>query len=163
MAFLLCSGTNKRGNLCKQLACKNDFFCWHHKTIPAPIFIAIHILEELECPVCLEEYIPFAKALCGHHVCQQCRISMKKSGRSLCCPMCRDSRFKNIIDFWKIVSQIFLGQSPWTSWYQNQKLQMNTLQRMNALTPAQASILAKMVQNEPVSPKSLKILNAYFK
>jgi len=34
------------------------------------------------------------------------------------------------------------------------------LKRMNALTPEQAKILVKVVRNEPVSPVSMKILNA---
>jgi hypothetical protein len=34
------------------------------------------------------------------------------------------------------------------------------LRRVNALTPEQARILAKLVRNEPVSPTSMDILNA---
>jgi hypothetical protein len=33
------------------------------------------------------------------------------------------------------------------------------LKRLNALTPEQAKILSKLVRNEPVSPKSMIILN----
>jgi len=36
------------------------------------------------------------------------------------------------------------------------------LRRMNALTPAQSAILVKLVHDEPVSPKSLAILNSIF-
>ena len=39
---------------------------------------------------------------------------------------------------------------------------MFQLRRMNALTPAQAIIMAKLAREEPVSPKSLAILNAVF-
>jgi hypothetical protein len=37
---------------------------------------------------------------------------------------------------------------------------MFQLRRMNALTPAQAIIMAKLAREEPVSPKSLEFLNA---
>ena len=37
------------------------------------------------------------------------------------------------------------------------------LSRMNALTPSQARILVKLVDKEPVSPKSLSVLNSLFK
>jgi hypothetical protein len=39
---------------------------------------------------------------------------------------------------------------------------MFQLRRMNALTPAQAIVMAKLAREEPVSPKSLEILNAVF-
>jgi len=37
---------------------------------------------------------------------------------------------------------------------------MSSLRRMNALTPEQSKILVKLVRNEPVSPTSMKTLNA---
>jgi len=37
------------------------------------------------------------------------------------------------------------------------------LKRMNALTPKQADILAKLVRDEPVSPNSLDVLNSIFR
>ena len=37
------------------------------------------------------------------------------------------------------------------------------LKRMNALTPIQAAIIARMANNEPISPKSMAILNTIFK
>ena len=57
------------------------------------------MLEELECPVCLEDYIPVFKAQCGHHVCKECCQSMKASGRTICCPLCRDSRFSRFVNY----------------------------------------------------------------
>jgi hypothetical protein len=40
---------------------------------------------------------------------------------------------------------------------------MFNLKSMNALTPEQAKILAKLARKEPVSPKSMKTLNSVFK
>ncbi len=37
-----------------------------------------------------------------------------------------------------------------------------TLKRMNALSPAQAAIVAKFVNKQPVSPKSMAIVNNLF-
>ena len=39
---------------------------------------------------------------------------------------------------------------------------MTGLKRMNALTPAQAMIFVKLAHNQPVSPKSMKVLNSIF-
>jgi len=39
---------------------------------------------------------------------------------------------------------------------------MSTISRMNALTPTQSIILVKLVNKEPVSPKSLSVLNSIF-
>jgi hypothetical protein len=39
---------------------------------------------------------------------------------------------------------------------------MYTIRRMNALTPKQSIILVKLVNKEPVSPKSLSLLNSIF-
>jgi len=38
----------------------------------------------------------------------------------------------------------------------------SNLKRMNALTPAQAKILVRVVNNEPVSPNSVNLLNKLF-
>lgn len=40
-------------------------------------------------------------------------------------------------------------------------LKMYSLRRMNALTPAQASILVKLAHDEPISPKSLAVVNSF--
>ena len=40
---------------------------------------------------------------------------------------------------------------------------MFKLKRTNALTPIQGVILAKLVNNETISPKSMNILNSIFK
>ena len=69
---------------------------------------------------------------------------------------------------YKYVSQVFIGlhqvQSPHQVLSSSAKhLHLHTmfqLRRMNALTPAQAIVMAKLAREEPVSPKSLEILNA---
>lgn len=45
---------------------------------------------------------------------------------------------------------------------ENTVSKMNGLKRMNALTPAQAIILVKLANNQPVSPKSMTVLNSIF-
>ena len=59
--------------------------------------VHLDVLEELECPVCLDDYIPVIKSVCGHHACQSCLKGMKDSGRTVCCPLCRDPRFNNYL------------------------------------------------------------------
>ena len=66
------------------------------KSLAPAMYVTIDVLEEDECPVCLDDYIPIIKSLCGHHACQSCCRSMKATGRTICCPLCRDSRFKAI-------------------------------------------------------------------
>lgn len=39
---------------------------------------------------------------------------------------------------------------------------VSTLKRMNALTPAQSKILVRILNNEPVSPKSVDMINSLF-
>ena len=89
----LCKGTTKRGTPCMKGVKRGSLFCKHH-TLNS--YVKCDVLEEDECPVCLDDYIPTIKSLCGHHACQSCCKSMKESGRTICCPLCRDSRFKAI-------------------------------------------------------------------
>jgi hypothetical protein len=51
-----------------------------------------------ECPICLESYALTRKAVCGHHACSECCSSMKASGRTICCPLCRDRRFVGLVN-----------------------------------------------------------------
>ena len=51
-----------------------------------------------ECPICLESYELTRKAVCGHHACSECCSSMKASGRTICCPLCRDKRFVGLVN-----------------------------------------------------------------
>ena len=51
-----------------------------------------------ECPICLESYELTRKAMCGHHACSECCVSMKASGRTICCPLCRDKRFVGLVN-----------------------------------------------------------------
>jgi hypothetical protein len=51
-----------------------------------------------ECPICLETYALKRKAVCGHHACSECCSSMKASGRTICCPLCRDKRFVGLVN-----------------------------------------------------------------
>jgi hypothetical protein len=51
-----------------------------------------------ECPICLESYALKRKAVCGHHACSECCSSMKASGRTICCPLCRDKRFVGLVN-----------------------------------------------------------------
>ena len=39
---------------------------------------------------------------------------------------------------------------------------VSNLKRMNALTPEQAKILVRIVDNKPVSPKSIDMINKLF-
>lgn len=54
--------------------------------------------EDVECPVCMEDFIAIESAMCGHKVCMPCCRRMKASGRTPVCPMCRDPRFKSLVD-----------------------------------------------------------------
>ena len=54
--------------------------------------------EEVECPVCMEEFVAVHSSLCGHKVCSSCCRHMKESGRTMTCPMCRDVRFKSFAE-----------------------------------------------------------------
>lgn len=55
------------------------------------------ILSEEECPVCMEDFIPVATAVCGHRVCSDCCRGMQETGRTIMCPMCRDTRFRDLV------------------------------------------------------------------
>ena len=80
---LFCKGTTKKGTPCMRKCLSGSLYCRIH----------FEVLEEDECPVCLDDYIPAIKSVCGHHVCQSCLKGMKDSGRTVCCPLCRDPRF----------------------------------------------------------------------
>ena len=80
---LLCHGKD-----CMERCAKGSLYCASH--------VHLDVLEELECPVCLDDFIATKQPLCGHKVCPECCKNMKKSGRTLCCPICRDPRFKAI-------------------------------------------------------------------
>ncbi len=54
---------------------------------------------EVECPVCMDEFVATETAQCGHTVCSTCCSHMKESGRTLKCPLCRDTRFASFIEF----------------------------------------------------------------
>ena len=54
----------------------------------------VPMVEDVEeCPVCYESYEPMYGSLCGHHVCNDCMISMDARGLTKC-PLCRSSDFK---------------------------------------------------------------------
>jgi hypothetical protein len=53
---------------------------------------------EVECPVCMEDFIATESSMCGHTVCSSCCHQMKATGRTLMCPMCRDPRFKSLVE-----------------------------------------------------------------
>jgi hypothetical protein len=55
--------------------------------------------ETVECPVCMDEFVATETARCGHTVCSACCSHMKESGRTLKCPMCRDTRFASFVEF----------------------------------------------------------------
>ena len=55
--------------------------------------------ETAECPVCMDEFVATEKARCGHTVCSTCCSHMKESGRTLKCPMCRDTRFASFVEY----------------------------------------------------------------
>jgi hypothetical protein len=57
------------------------------------------LMVEDECPICMEEYIVTRKSVCGHHACTTCCRNMKESGRILNCPLCRDNRFRMLVDY----------------------------------------------------------------
>jgi hypothetical protein len=57
------------------------------------------LMVEDECPICMEEYIVTRKSICGHHACTTCCRNMKESGRILNCPLCRDNRFRTLVDY----------------------------------------------------------------
>jgi hypothetical protein len=108
MQRYLCIGITKRGTSCCRSHLKGSPYCKSHG--PASTHISPTVLEEDECPVCLDDYIPTIKSLCGHHVCQSCCKSMKESGRTICCPICRDSRFKYYLNS-SIVSKVEPGKN----------------------------------------------------
>jgi hypothetical protein len=54
----------------------------------------VPMVEDLEeCPVCYDTYEPMYGSLCGHHVCNDCMISMDARGLTKC-PLCRSDSFK---------------------------------------------------------------------
>jgi hypothetical protein len=53
---------------------------------------------EDDCPICLETYTLTRRAPCGHHVCSGCCLSMKDAGRTIVCPLCRDKRFRQLVN-----------------------------------------------------------------
>jgi hypothetical protein len=56
----------------------------------------------------------------------------------------------------------FIGYSEPCKVHKPKQSQMFQLRRMNALTYEQARIMTKLARDEPVSPKSLEILNKVF-
>ena len=58
--------------------------------------IILKDVNEEQCPVCLDDYKPFVSGVCGHRVCISCLGKMKSSSHA--CPMCRDARFKDMIE-----------------------------------------------------------------
>ena len=61
--------------------------------------LELTVCMEDECPVCLEDFIPVASAKCGHHVCVSCCRGMHATGRTLTCPLCRDTRFGALVEW----------------------------------------------------------------
>lgn len=59
-----------------------------------PLVIKLKVCKEVECPVCMEEFVATQSSLCGHKVCSSCCRQMRDSGRTMTCPLCRDVRFK---------------------------------------------------------------------
>ena len=57
------------------------------------------LMVEDECPICMEDYMVTRTATCGHHACSTCCRHMKESGRTLNCPLCRDNRFRSLVDY----------------------------------------------------------------
>jgi hypothetical protein len=53
---------------------------------------------EDDCPICLETYTLTRRAPCGHHVCSGCCLRMKDAGRTIVCPLCRDKRFRQLVN-----------------------------------------------------------------
>ena len=47
-------------------------------------------------------------------------------------------------------------------WNMQQSSKMFQLKRMNALTYEQARLMVKLANKEPLTPKSLAVLNKYF-
>ena len=84
--------------------------CSHHFPPFAPVSMSkpqrdlmatkvVHLIdsEAVECPVCLEEFAATETAMCGHVVCAPCCRQMKATGRTLVCPLCRDTRFASLV------------------------------------------------------------------
>jgi len=101
-----CSGLTAYGDPCKRFAngrldglpvCTTHFKPIKPKKRPRNV-IDLNVCEEVECPVCMEDFIATESSLCGHKVCSTCCQHMKESGRTLTCPLCRDVRFKAFVD-----------------------------------------------------------------
>jgi len=60
---------------------------------------------------------------------------------------------KTCIEFSQVINKVLVKKT------KVKKEKMLGLKRMNAFTPAQGIIFAKLANNEPVSPKSMAILN----
>ena len=54
--------------------------------------------EEVECPVCMEDFVAFQSSLCGHQVSSSCCRNMRDSARTTNCPLCRDVRFRAFVE-----------------------------------------------------------------
>lgn len=67
------------------------------RCIKPPDVLELSVCSEDECPVCLEDFIPVVSAQCGHHVCSTCCRGMLATGRTLRCPLCRDTRFGALV------------------------------------------------------------------
>ena len=50
-------------------------------------------VEDLECPVCYEDFKTNVGSLCGHAVCKECMVKMYEN-KLHDCPMCRSTDFK---------------------------------------------------------------------
>ena len=104
--LIRCTGRTAYGDPCRRYAngcLDGSFVCRAHFKPMKPRKRKMKVIEmivctEDECPVCLEEFIPFAKSKCGHSVCSACCRGMKDTGRTLVCPLCRDARFKDLVD-----------------------------------------------------------------
>jgi hypothetical protein len=57
------------------------------------------LLVEDECPICMEDYVVSRKAPCGHHACPGCCLQMHAAGRTLKCPLCRDTGFRRLVSY----------------------------------------------------------------
>jgi len=56
--------------------------------------------EEEDCPVCWSAYTPTVASACGHRACPSCLCRMKEAALECArmCPLCRDVRFKRLVE-----------------------------------------------------------------
>ena len=62
--------------------------------------VALSGAEEEDCPVCWSAYTPTESSACGHRACPSCLCRMKEAALECArlCPLCRDVRFKHLVE-----------------------------------------------------------------